>query len=244
MENVSSFPRGDLFEDLKDYIVTKAEKSGKDDVYLFSEVEAVFNEHGYGRICVELKYDAPNSTEFVLRVLQYCRDVGRGNIVMPVEKNNKYPSVGRTQVVVFDFDGTLTKADQIAKTTWEKLWISLGYNVRECRELHKKFDRKEITHQEWCDLTEKKFKEKNLRIEAIGEISKDIHLIDGVEKVFQQLRKCDIKIYIVSGSIMSVIQNVLGDLSRYVDGIRANQFLVMIILHISLGQEHCALIRI
>lgn len=224
-KNGKSFPRRDLFEDLKKYILTKADEDKKGDSYLLSEVEIVFNKYGYGSTCIGLEYDACNSAEFVTRVLQYCWDVGRGNIEMSVEKNNQYLSAGRTRVAVFDFDGTLTQSDKIAKTTWERLWILLGYNVKECRELHKKFDRKEITHKEWCDLTEKKFKEKNLHREAVEEISKDIQLIDGVEDVFQQLRTRDIKIYIVSGSIMLVVQNVLGNLYQYVDGIKANQFM-------------------
>lgn len=224
-KNGKAFPRTYLFKDLKEYISTKAKKQNKDDFYLVREVEDVFNEYGHGSTCIELEQDVPDSAEFIIRVLQYCLDAGRGNIVMSDEKNNECSSVGTTRVIVFDFDGTLTQSDKYAKTIWERLWISLGYNVKECRELHRKFDRKEITHKEWCDLTEKKFKEKKLHRGIVEEISKEIKLIDGVERIFRQLRKRDIKIYIVSGSIMLVIQNVLGNLYQYVDGIKANQFM-------------------
>ena len=58
----------------------------------------------------------------------------------------------RTQAVVFDFGGTLTET-QGKHTTWERLWQKLGYSVNDCSELHRRYQRGLLTHQEWCDLT-------------------------------------------------------------------------------------------
>lgn len=220
-----SFPSKDLFEDLKNYIFEKSRECKKDDVYLLNEIGTIFGEYGYGSSYIQLKYGITDSVEFVVRILQFCLDVGKGNVVMPIKRSNEYPYEGRTRVVVFDFDGTLTQSGKIAKTTWESLWISLGYDIKECQNLHRRFDRKEITHEEWCYLTEKQFKARNLHREVVKEIARKIHLIKGVKKVFQQLNEQDIKIYIVSGSIMLVIQSVLGNLNQYVDSIKANQLM-------------------
>lgn len=219
------FPSQDLFEYLEKYILEKSKSCKKDDIYLLNGIESIFAEYGYSSFYIKFKYDISDSTEFVIGILKFCIDVGKGNITMPIKGGNMYPSEGRTHVVVFDFDGTLTKTGKIAKTTWESLWVSLGYDVKECQNLHKRFDRKEITHEEWCSLTEERFKARNLHRDAVKEISKKIQLIKGVRKTFQVLNERDIKIYIVSGSIMLVIQGVLGNLSQYIDGIKANQLM-------------------
>lgn len=224
-KNARSFPSKDLFEYLKQYILEKTMSYKADDTYLRDRIEAIFSEYGYGTFYIHLKYDTTNNAEFIIRVLQSCIDAGKGNIIMPIENNDTYISDHRTHAVVFDFDGTLTKSGKIAKTTWENIWVSLGYDVKVCQNLHKRFDRKEITHEEWCKLTEEKFKARNLHRDTLKTIANKIHLIKGVKRTFQQLNEHDIKIYIVSGSIMFVIQAVLGNLNRYVDNIRANQLM-------------------
>ena len=220
-----SFPSKDLFEYLKTYIYDKSKSCKNDDIYLLNAIETIFTEYGCSAIYIKLRYDVSDSAEFVIRTLQFCIDAGKRNIIMPIKNNTDFLYEDRTHVVVFDFDGTLTKSGKIAKTTWESLWESLGYDVKECQTLHKRFDRKEITHEEWCDLTEKQFKARNLHREMVLDISKKIHLIKGVRSTFQYLNMRDIKIYIVSGSIMLVIQSVLGTLNQYIDGIKANQLM-------------------
>lgn len=93
-----------------------------------------------------------------------------------------------------------------------------------CQDLHMRYDRNEITHAEWCKLTEEKFRERNLHRKTVENLASKIKLMQGTEETFQELQKRDIKIYIVSGSILLVIRSVIGDLYKYVDGIKANQF--------------------
>lgn len=219
------FPSRDLFGDLSNYILEKSKSCEQDDKYLLTGIETIFSKHDYASVYMQLKQTNIKNIELVLDSLKLCIDVGKGNIAMPIKIFDSYEPEGQTRVVVFDFDGTLTRTGKIAKTTWEGLWISLGYDVKECQQLHRRFDLKEITHEEWCSLTEEKFKERNLHRDAVKEISKKIQLIKGVKETFQQLNERDIKIYIVSGSIKLVIQSVLGNLNKYIDGINANQFM-------------------
>ena len=128
---------------------------------------------------------------------------------------------GRTQVIVFDFDGTIAKG-KLSRTSWESIWTALGYDVAECRKLHEKFNNCEITHAEWCKLTEEKFIEKKMHRSILENIAKKIKLINGVKETFKFCHEHDIKIYIVSGSILTIIKSVLGNLYQYIDGIKAN----------------------
>lgn len=132
-------------------------------------------------------------------------------------------SIGSIQAVVFDFDGTLTKGSS-GKTTWETIWTELGYDVKICRELHKKFDKNEITHKKWCEITQEYFQKKDLNKSLLLKIANNIKLLKGTKKTFDILTDNNIKIYIVSGSILFIIQSVLKGLCSKVDAIKANDF--------------------
>lgn len=160
--------------------------------------------------------------EFVTSLLRVCYINGKTKAVSNTKSKIFVPSKGKIQAVVFDFDGTLAES-KFSQTTWEAIWSGLGYDVNECRKMHNRFNNKEITHTEWCKLTEEKFIAKSLHRSLLEEsIAKRIKLIKGIRATFDFLRDNDIKIYIVSGSILSIIQRVLGSLYQYVDGIKAN----------------------
>jgi len=53
-------------------------------------------------------------------------------------------------------------------------------------------------------------------------MAKKIKLLDGCKDTFVKLRERNVQIYIVSGSILLIIQNVLKGLVQYVDDIKAN----------------------
>lgn len=217
------FPSNDNFELFSDYLRWKSNSVSVNIEYLFKQIEHTFHSEQYGHIYTSLIANNIKTDDLVIQILKYCIDAGKGRIMD--NKTNEYPSQNKTLAIVFDFDGTLTRAvDPIVKTTWENIWTALGYNVRECQKLHKRFDLKEISHETWCQLTEDKFKVKKLQKEVLYDIADKIQLIDGVEETFKELRKRDIKIYIVSGSIQLIIQTVLGPLNEYVDTIRANVF--------------------
>ncbi len=128
----------------------------------------------------------------------------------------------KTRIVVFDFDGTLTKtADD--ETTWEKIWKLLGYSVNECALLHKRFRNKEFSHQEWCDITRDHFRDRQMTKEQLDSVADSIELIPGVPEVIRQLKSEGVKLYILSGSIRQVIKKVLGDLWHSFEEVRANE---------------------
>ena len=127
-----------------------------------------------------------------------------------------------TRAVVFDFDGTLTRRPE-DETTWEKIWKRLGYGINECASYLAQFRDKQITHQEWCDITLRKFADRGLTRTQVLEIAKSISLVAGSGKALRQLRAQKIRLYILSGSIKDVVRSVLGGLEDVFDDIRAKE---------------------
>ena len=50
----------------------------------------------------------------------------------------------RKKVVIFDFDGTLTKQKQGVSNTWEALWLVLGLPLSDCAKYHTQFSSKKL----------------------------------------------------------------------------------------------------
>lgn len=130
------------------------------------------------------------------------------------------------KVIVFDFDGTLTYNHGL-RSSWEKIWVYLGYKVQDCQKYYDQFKKGKIDHQEWCDITCEAFKNKNLTRSVLDSISKEIQLMHGVKEILYKLRNEDhLKLYIVSGSIIQLIELLLGDkIDDYFDGYKANIFI-------------------
>jgi HAD superfamily phosphoserine phosphatase-like hydrolase len=125
---------------------------------------------------------------------------------------------------VFDFDGTLARESN-NETTWEKIWLLLGYSIDDCIFLHRRYSKKEISHEEWCDITKDRFRDKNLSEEQMGSIAKSIKLIPGTNETLHELHKRGITLHILSGSIKLIIREVIDDLVWLFDDIKANDFI-------------------
>jgi len=126
-----------------------------------------------------------------------------------------------TKVVAFDFDGTLTK-NLDYRTTWERIWVALGYKIEDCSDLHRRFSRKEFSHQTWCDLTFEKFKKAGMTETLLRRVARNIKMVDGVRETLRILKNKGIRLYLVSGSIRQIIRLVMGDLYDLFDGVTAN----------------------
>lgn len=134
------------------------------------------------------------------------------------------PIVKSKKVIIFDFDGTLT-VPNYGYNTWESLWIALGYPVEYCEKYHKMYSNHEITHDEWCEITEKYFKEAKLGKHHLYETAKDAKLLPDTQEVIYYLKSKGFALYILSGSIKQFIEIVLGkDLALCFSEIKANRF--------------------
>ena len=129
------------------------------------------------------------------------------------------------KAVIFDFDGTLTEKKG---NLWKRIWQSLGYNVDPdsyYASLYKRFMSGNITHRQWCELTLEAFKEKGFTKQKLEKLTDSMSLIDGAEGLIKYLHAKGLELHIVSGNIVSVIENVLGNNKQFITAIKANEFL-------------------
>lgn len=193
--------------DTKDFIKTKLSNAGKIADVLGCSV---------GNIKAELPDDY-----LTFYLTYYYRNKGVKN--KRGTKTGKGLELFQTKAIVFDFDGTLTHPEMGEETTWEKIWLKLGYSINECAELHQQFSRALISHKKWCEITEEKFKRKELTQSILDEIANEMYLIDGVHETLDRLKKAGVRLYICSGSIERVINVVLGKSRIYFDEIKSNK---------------------
>ena len=113
------------------------------------------------------------------------------------------------------------------RTTWEKIWVSLGYEVADCDDLHRRYARHEFDHQKWCDLTKDKFRARGFSEEKLAAVAMDSHLVDGIQEILLELRRRGISLYILSGSIKQIIKPVLGDLYELFDDVKATRSILI-----------------
>lgn len=111
------------------------------------------------------------------------------------------------KAIVFDFDGTLTK-NRKGSNCWYEIWKyidDLDYD----NFLYTKFKNKEIDDATWMKLIIKRYKEKDVQREYLHEISKKLELLPGSYETLEKLYKNGIKIFILSGGVKQIIEDVL-----------------------------------
>lgn len=128
------------------------------------------------------------------------------------------------KAVFFDFDGTLTyKGPNI----WKSIWAELGYDTTAGSEYKRQLDaflNGDITYQEWCDETLACYIEKDMDLNTLNKVSKNITLIKGATETFKTLKEKGYALHIISGNVVDVIEKVLGENVKYFDSINANDF--------------------
>lgn len=219
--NGRSLPKEGL-PNIKEYFYNNISSNRQKDEKMYEKVKDLFDRQGAINTYYKLRRYYPSVKTFSGEVLEMCYLIAKRKADISIV-NEEIPATGKTQVVVFDFDGTLT-AGNFKRTTWESIWERLGYDVRCCQELHMRFSRGEITHDEWCKITEEYFCKRHLHRDMVEKISQKLRLIKGAKETLKELQRRNIKIYIVSGSIMAVIRSVIHPVYQYIDGIKANEF--------------------
>jgi len=142
-------------------------------------------------------------------------------VTVPVSAHTKASAL-KTKAVVFDFDGTLSHSLD-RRTTWDKIWVALGYTIQDCADLHTRFQQGKLTHQQWCDKTRDAFRERRLTADRLKSIAADVALVQGTREVIGALRDKGVRLFILSGSIKSLIRDVLADLQNDFEEIKANE---------------------
>ncbi len=169
------------------------------------------------------KLQAGRADDFLTQYM-YFYHLYKGKSVSGRRSRDQLPITFNTKVVVFDFDGTLTtRTDD--QTTWETIWVRLGYPINECAQLHKRFQQKEFAHQQWCDMTADKFRARGFRLQQLETIATETRLVNGAKETIETLRNAGLKLFILSGSIKQLIKRVLGNSYDSFDEVRANEMI-------------------
>jgi HAD superfamily phosphoserine phosphatase-like hydrolase len=126
-----------------------------------------------------------------------------------------------TKAVVFDFGGTLTKT-QTPYSTWEKMWLAVGYGLDDAGHLLRLFRANKISHQDWCDQTCVKLRDRAFSRQHMREIMKTIQPVEGLHTTLKRLHDDGIRLYIVSGSVREIIASVLKESLGLFTEVKAN----------------------
>jgi HAD superfamily phosphoserine phosphatase-like hydrolase len=167
------------------------------------------------------KLEVGRSDDFLTQYMLFYQ-TNKGRSVVSERSLDQLEIAFETKHIILDFDGTMTVRNENL-TTWEKLWVSVGYSVNDCAKYFLMFRRKDISHQRWCDITCKELRAKGFSRRHLEEITKNVQLLPGTAETIEKIKSRGINLYILSGSIKPIIVKALGNLMIHFDEIRANE---------------------
>ena len=130
------------------------------------------------------------------------------------------------KTLVLDFDGTLTLRAHDDLTTWERLWVSVGYTVNDCSDLARKYIKEgKVSHDDhkvWCAETCRKLRAHGFTKKHLQRVAKTITLVPDVHEVLARLRAAGISLFLISGSVREIIRAVMGETYELFDEVHAN----------------------
>ncbi len=129
------------------------------------------------------------------------------------------------KAVIFDFDGTLTKSKK-GSNCWRKIWEFID-DIEYDDTLYNQFVENKIDYKQWLDLIIKRYIEKDVTDLTLHDIANSIKMIEDSFNVLKLLNQNDIKIFILSGGIKQIIENVLRreNVLQFITSIEAYDFL-------------------
>ena len=130
----------------------------------------------------------------------------------------------KTKVIIFDFDGTLNKPNELPNS-WARIWDKIGC-ADEDEALYKQYVAKEIDYKEWAKKVIGVYAREKVSDQMLKDISKETELVDNLKNFFDKLVNKGITLYILSGGIKNIIENCLGDLKKYIKVIVANELIL------------------
>lgn len=122
-------------------------------------------------------------------------------------------------IIVFDFDGTLT-CQKNSMTMWNLLWAGIGKSQKGAL-LYSMFHRGIISREAWFQETEQEFYGTVNRV-LVSSVANSIKLKDNAVELFRKLTGAGYELYILSGGIGVIIDEVLASSRLYFTDISAN----------------------
>ena len=129
----------------------------------------------------------------------------------------------KTKIVIFDYDGTLTKSEK-GTNTWFNMWKALD-DLETDEKFYSMFKKGEINHRQWFNLIVDYLKNRKVDKYFFECLSKKIVLLNNIEMVFKTLYQQNIEIYILSSGIKNLIDLSLKDYKKYITEIQGYEML-------------------
>jgi len=123
----------------------------------------------------------------------------------------------KLKLVIFDVDGTLVKVN----SSWQHLHEVLG-TWDQGKRYAEQFFQGNITYEEWAQLDASLWRD--LPLERIKEIIRDIPYVDGAKDVLATLRRSGLKVVLLSAGLSLVTERIENDVG--VDYSLANELIV------------------
>ena len=112
----------------------------------------------------------------------------------------------KVKLVIFDLDGTITRAPNI----WRHIHLKLG-TWNQAKNYALKYQQGEISYEEWAKLDCALWK--GTKVEQILEVTSEIKYFNNAEKTVKLLKQSGIKVGIVSAGISFLAEKVAKDLN-------------------------------
>ena len=122
-----NLPDIDLFNQLQRVFLNHVIDDSNLNKKTYDAIFECINEVNYGQAVAYLHNHAHTNAHFICDSLVFCYEMAKGETDMLNKIYEYVPATGKTKVVMFDFDGTLTTGSN--KTTWEELWVKIGYST-------------------------------------------------------------------------------------------------------------------
>ena len=131
--------------------------------------------------------------------------------------------VMKTKVIIFDYDGTLTKVEK-GYNSWLVVWEAI--DKVDLDEYHyKKYASGEYTYDDWLYACLDEYRKYGVSRDLFYALAKKSIQIKGLEDTLKYLTSRGIKLYILSGGIKNIIDIHLGELTNYFTSIEAHEFI-------------------
>jgi HAD superfamily phosphoserine phosphatase-like hydrolase len=127
---------------------------------------------------------------------------------------------GRFRVIAFDFDGTLLRG---CDYSWSVVWKFLKVRREVSRGAMRDYVTKRITYEEWCDISCKNMRSKNLRRADFSKIVNGLALTKNLQETLATLKTSGFILALISGGIDTFIEEMIPNAAEIFDYICINR---------------------
>ncbi len=129
----------------------------------------------------------------------------------------------KTKIAVFDFDGTISLANA-GGNCWFYIWEKIGACEQD-EYYANMFYSGQITDEEWSKLVIDEYRKRGVTKKLVESVAENLCVRKGTKQTFEELKKRNIKIFIISGGIKQIVERCVRDFRDLIDEIVCEELL-------------------